>query len=202
MGNFFGYDTGRFEIDGANVDVNLHLASLAAALDYYPWRSVWRFSAGGLLYNGNRISAAGRVASGSSVDLNGTTFYSANPNPATGATPLTGAGSLTLHTWQPALTLSGGFGRFIPRSERHWSFPSEFGVVLMGPPAFNVNVAGWACLDKAQTQCSDVGNSTNPIAIQFNNALQSRLAKFRSTLNGVNIYPIFSYSVVYSFDVR
>ena len=202
MQNFFSYDSGRFEVSNVNVDANLRLRSTAAAFDWYPFRSVWRFSVGALFLNGNQITASTRIASGTSVKINGETFYSANANPATGATSLTGSGAIGLHTHNPALTLSGGFGRFVPRSNRHWSFPSEFGVAFTGPPTINLNMAGWACLDKAQTQCSNIGDATNPIAIQFNNAVQSRLTSIRKSVSGVEIYPLFSYSAVYSFNIR
>jgi hypothetical protein len=202
MQNLFTYTSGRFEISNVNVNATLHLRSTAAAFDWYPFRSVWRFSVGALFLNSNQISASTRIASGSSFKLNGQTFYSANPNPVTGAVPLTGSGVIGIHTHNPALTLSGGFGRFIPRSDRHWSFPSEFGVAFTGPPTANLSVAGWACLDKAQTLCGDVGDASNPVAIAFNNAVQTRLAKLRTSLSGIQIYPLFSYSAVYSFNIR
>ena len=202
MQNLFTYNSGRFELSNVNVNAQLRLRSTAAAFDWYPFRSVWRCSVGALFLNGNQISADTRIASGTSFKLNGQTFYSANPNPVTGAVPLTGSGVIGIHTHNPALTLSGGFGRYIPRSDRHWSFPSEFGVAFTGAPTVNLNVAGWACLDEAQTQCSDVGDPTNPPAIQFNNAVQTRLAKLRTALNSVRIYPMFSYGVVYSFNIR
>lgn len=202
MQNFFSYDSGRFELSNVNVDANLRLRSTAASLDWYPFHSIWRLSIGSLFFNGNQITAATRIASGTSVRINGQTFYSADPNPATGATPLTGSGILGFHTHNPALTLSGGFGRFIARAGTHWTFPSDFGVAFTGPPTVNLNLAGWACLDKAQTQCASVGNPASPVAIQFNNAVQARLAKFRASVSGIQIYPLFSYSVVYSFKFR
>lgn len=202
MGNFFGFDTGRFEIDGFNVDAKIHMASAAAALDWYPFGSVFRISPGVMFFNDNQVSGVSNIVPGTSVTIDGTDYYSAKPNPVTGATPLSGTGVLGLHTRQPAFTITGGFGKFIPRSNRHWSFPSEFGVVFTGAPTIDVNLSGWACLDARQTQCSNVGDPTNPIAIQFNNSLQGQLNKWRRDLNNVPVYPIFSYSVVYSFNIR
>lgn len=201
-GNFFNYDTGRFEVDGFNVDAKLHMASVAAALDWYPLGSVWRISPGVMFFNGNQLSGTGTITSGSSFQLENQTYYSANPNPATGATPLVGTGVLGLHTHTPAFTVTGGFGKFIPRSNRHWSFPSEFGVAFTGAPTINVNLTGWACLDARQTECSNVADPTSPIAIDFNDNLQARLNSWRRDLNKVQVYPIFAYSVVYSFNIR
>jgi hypothetical protein len=202
MGNFFNYNSNRFEVDVFNVNASLHLASAAAALDWYPFNSIWRLSPGVLFYNGNQISVAANVVSGKSFTLNGQDFYSATANTVTGATPLIVNGVLGLNTIKPAATISFGFGRFIPRSNRHWSFPSEFGIAYTGAPSVNVNTSGWVCMDPAQTQCSNLSSTTNSVAIQFNDALQSQLTKWRKDLSVVRIYPLFSYGVVYSFNIR
>jgi hypothetical protein len=202
MGNFFNYNSARYEVEGFNVTGNLHLASAAASLDWYPFNSIWRLSPGVMFFNGNQISMATNIVPGTSFSLNNQTFYSASTNPVTGATPLAATGVLGLNTTRPAATITGGFGRFIPRSNRHWSFPSEFGVAFTGAPTVNVNASGWACLDAAQTQCSNLGDSKNPVAIEFNSALQTALTRWRKDLSRVQIYPIFSYSVVYSFNIR
>ena len=202
MYNFFSYTTGRFEVEGFNVNANLHMASAAASLDWYPLGSVWRISPGLMFFNGNQMSGTTIIVGGTSFKIDGQTYYSANANAATGATPLTGTGVVSLHKNEPAFTIAGGFGKFIPRSERHWSFPTEFGVIFNGAPSVAVHASGWACTDLKQTQCSDLGDSTNPVAIQFNNALTTQLAKWNKDLGKVTIYPIITYSVVYSFDIR
>ena len=202
MGNFFSFDTGRFEVDGFNVDAKLHMASAAALLDFYPFGSVWRISPGLMFLNSNQLSGIGTITPGSSFQLENQTYYSASANPVTGATPLMGTGTLGLHTNRPAAMLTGGFGKFIPHSNRHWSFPSEFGVIFTGAPKINVNVSGWACLDAKQTKCSDVGDPANPIAIEFNDNLQTRINSWQRDLNKVPVYPVFSSSVVYSFNIR
>ena len=199
-GNFFHYNTCRFEIDGVNVDGQLHLASAAAKVDVYPWLSVWRLSAGLMFYNNNHLYAATRIADGTAFTLDGKTFYSASPNPATGATPVTGSGVFGLHRHRPAFVLSGGFGKFIPRTERHWSFPAEFGIVFMGAPTIDTNLTGWVCKDKAQTQCGSLADSANAVSASFNNALQSSLTRWRHDVSSFSLYPVFSYSVVYSFN--
>jgi hypothetical protein len=202
MGNFFSFDSGRFEVEGFNSDARLHLASAAASLDWYPFNSIWRLSPGLMFFNGNQISMTAEIVPGTSFKLNGQTFYSASANPATGATPVTGTGVLGFHTRQPAFTLAGGFGKFIPRSNRHWSFPSEFGVIFMGGASANVSTSGWVCTDSQQTQCSNITDPANPVSAQFNQALQAQLVKWRKNLSAFSIYPIFSYSVVYSFNIR
>jgi hypothetical protein len=202
MGSFFNFNSGQFEVDGFRATAQLHLASAAASLDWYPFNSIWRLSPGLMFFNGNQASMTALIVPGNSFKLNGQTFYSPSANAATGLTPLAGTGVLGFHTHEPAFTLAGGFGKFIPRSKRHWSFPSEFGVIFMGAPTADVTPSGGVCLDAAQTQCSNVSDSSNPVSVEFNSALQAQLAKWRQDLGKVQVYPIFSYSVVYSFDVR
>jgi hypothetical protein len=202
MGNFFSYNSSRFEIEGYNLNANLHLASAAVALDWYPFNSIWRLSPGLLFFNGNQISVTADIIAGTNLTLNNQNFWSANANSVPGATPLAASGVLGLNSIRPAATISGGFGRFIPRSDRHWSFPSEFGVAFTGAPSIIVNTSGWVCTNPALTVCGNLGSPTDPIAIQFNSALQSQLTKWRKDLSVVRVYPIFSYGVVYSFNIR
>jgi hypothetical protein len=200
--NFFNYNSGRFEVEGFNVNADLHMASAGASFDWYPMGSIWRVSPGLMLFNGNQFSGSTDIVAGTSFTIDNQTYYSAKPNAVTGATPLVGTGVVSLHKNEPAFTVAGGFGKFIPRSDRHWSFPTEFGVIFNGAPSIKINASGWACTDFKQTRCSDIGDPTNPIAIQFNNSLQSQLSKWNRELGKVTIYPLFSYSVVYSFDIR
>jgi len=90
MGNLFIYNSARFELEGFNVNANLHLASAAASLDWYPFNSIWRLSPGLMFFNANQLSVSAEVVPGSSFSLNSQTFYSASTNPATGSTPLVG----------------------------------------------------------------------------------------------------------------
>lgn len=202
MGNLLGINTGKVEVEGFEGQANFHLASVASSLDWYPLDSIWRLSVGALIYNGNQISMTTEIVPGTSFSLNHTTYYGATANPATGVIPLNGSAVLGIHRHEPAFTLSGGFGKFVPRSNRHWSFPSEFGVAFTGAPTINVNPAGWVCKDQAQTQCGNVSDTSNAVAVEFNNDLQATLTKWRKDLSAVSIYPLFSYSVVYSFNVR
>ena len=202
MGNYFNYNSRQFEIEGFRANADFHLSSIAAALDWYPFASIWRISPGVLFLNGNQLSGNTDIIPGNSFSLNNQTFYSANANATTGATPLQGSGSLALHSHSAAFTIAGGFGKFIPRSNRHWSFPTEFGVAFTGPPIASAKFTGWVCTDYAQTNCSNVGNSSTPAGAQFNGALQTALTKWNRDLALVKVYPLFSYSVVYSFNIR
>ena len=194
--NYFAYNPPRIEVDGYNVYPGIHLASGAALLDVYPGNIPIRLSAGLMFYNNNHVSGTLRFASDSSFTLNGQPFYAGGPN----ATPLTGTAAVEFHTIRPAPELTMGWGRYIPRSERHWSFPAEFGVIFSGAPSPSVGLSGTVCTDEALTKCGNAGDSTTEAGAEFNAALQAKLATWRRSLNGVKIYPVFSGGVSFSFD--
>jgi hypothetical protein len=199
-GSFFNYNT-SFTTSGFTADANLNLASAGASLDYYPFHAGFRLSPGVLFYNNNGLTATDTVAGGTSFTLNGDTFYSANPNSATGATPVNGNASLGLNSTKPSFTMTTGWGNLVPRSGWHISFPFEIGAAFTGSPTLNATLAGWACHDQAQTQCTNL-SSNNPIALQVQNDLKAQLAKWTNDLSPLKIYPILSVGVGYSFNVR
>jgi hypothetical protein len=199
-GNVFNHST-NFTSNGINATAKLNLASAGAAVDIYPFHVGFRLSPGVLFYNQNQLTAGAAVPGGTSFTLNGTTYYSANTNSGTGATPINGSGVLGLNTTKPAFTITTGWGNMIPR-KGHWSVPVELGVALIGAPTVNVNLGGWACYDQAQTQCANIGSATNPIAIAVQSNLTAQVAKWTSDLNPLKTYPIISVGVAYSFHLR
>ena len=198
---WFFYNTGHVEVSGVNAVGDFHFASMEMKLDWYPTKSMWRISPGMLFYNGNAASAHLELNAGTSFSINGTDYWSAHANPVTGATPLNGDVTFGLHKHTPAFTIAGGFGKYVPHSHRHWSFPTEFGVAFTGSPTLKVNLQGWVCSDKQQTQCSNIADPANPVGIEFQNNLHTAVAKWQRSLNSVDIYPIFSTAFMYSFDL-
>ena len=154
-----------------------------------------------MFYNGNQVTAATDVAAGTSFTLNGETYYSANANAATGAVPVNGTGTLGLSTTKPAFTITTGLGNMVP-SRGHWSFPFEVGVAFIGAPSVNVKLGGWACYDQAQTECTDISDANNPIAVAIQSNLTAQEAKWTSDLNPLKTYPIVAGGVSYSFHLR
>ncbi len=199
-GNVFGYST-TFTTEGIGADAKLNLKSAGAALDIYPFHKGFRISPGLLFYNQNQISATGNVPGGTSFDLNDETYYSANPNSTTGATPIHGNAIVSLHTTNPAFTITTGWGNTLPR-HGHWSFPFELGVALVGAPKVDVNMGGWACYNQAQTDCADLGNSADPNAAEIRENLNAQIAKWTNDIEPLKTYPIASFGVAYSFGLR
>jgi hypothetical protein len=199
-GSFFDQPI-HFTTNGFHADAEVKLASTRASLDIYPFHSGFRVSPGLMVYNQNRITATESIAAGSSFTLNGDTFYSDNANATTGAVPINGSALLNLHTTRPAFTITGGWGNPLARNG-HWSFPVEAGIALAGAPAVNVKLAGWACLDQAETQCANISNLNNPIAVQLQNDLQTEIGKWTKDLDPLKTFPIVKGGVTYSFSLR
>jgi hypothetical protein len=199
-GNLFDYST-NFTTSGINCDATVHLASIGAALDFYPFHSGFRISPGVLFHNQNQLTATAVVPAGTSFTLNNQTFYSATTNTSTGATPINGNGTLNLDTNKKAYTITTGWGNVIPRKGGHFSIPFEIGVALIGAPTLNVNLKGWACLDKAQTECSDFTSTTDPVAISAQSALKAQVSTWTNDLKLLRTYPIVSLGVSYNFRI-
>jgi hypothetical protein len=196
--DYFSFNSPRYDVDGVDIYPGLHLASGSATVDYYPFNAPIRLSAGLMFINTNHAAATLAAAPGANFTLNGQNFYAGGST--AGQAPLTGDVALAFHTIRPAPKLTFGWGKYIPRSERHWSFPSEYGVVFTGAPSISVALAGTVCTDPALTMCSNVADTSNPVGAEFNSALQARLASWRRGLNGIQIFPILTGGVVYSFD--
>jgi hypothetical protein len=199
-GNLFNY-TDTFITDGITANAKLNLSSAGAYADFYPFHSGFRLSPGVLFMNQNQITAVTDVQAGTSFTLNGSTYYSANANALTGATPVVGTGTLNLHTTKPAFAVTAGWGN-MARGDHHWSFPVDVGVAFIGDPSIKVNLSGWACYDQAQTECTDISDPNNPIAIAVQSNLTAQVAKWTNDLSPLKTYPILSAGVAYSFHVR
>jgi hypothetical protein len=200
-GSFFNYSA-NFTHNGITATAKLNLASARASLDIFPFRSGFRVSPGALFHNENQVTAAVAVPGGTSFQLNGQTFYSANSNSGTGATPMNGSGALSLNTNKTAFTMTTGWGNMIPRSGRHLSFPFEVGVAFIGAPTVKVNLGGWVCYDQAQTQCANIASATSPIANSLQTNLTAQVSNWTKDLNLLKTYPIVSGGLAYSFGAR
>lgn len=200
-GNGFPYST-TFTTNGFNAKAKLNLASAGIAGDIYPFHNGFRVSPGVLFLNNNKLTAASTVAGGTSFTLNGDTFYSATANSVTGATPLNANARLGLNTTKPAFTITTGWGNTIPHNGNHLSFPFEVGAAFIGSPSLTANLNGWACYDPAQTECTNVASTTNPIALQIQGDMNAQIAKWKNNLDPLKTFPIVSFGVDYSFGNR
>ena len=198
-GNLFSYSS-NFTTNGIPASAKLNLKSAGTAVDIYPFHKGFRISPGLLFYNANQATADAKIPGGTSFTLNNQTYYSANANPATGVRPVDGTGQMSLHTTNPAFTITTGWGNTLPR-KGHWSFPFEVGFAFTGAPSVKANLNGWACYDNAQTLCTDINSKTDPIALEIQSNLQTQVAKWTHDIEPLKTYPIASFGVAYSFGL-
>ena len=145
-------------------------------------------------YNQNRISAIGTPTPGTSITLNSQDFYADSVN------PINASANLGLNTRQKAFTITTGWGDMIPRKRGgHLSFPFELGAAFTGVPTLAMTLSGNACTiqaDAAINGPSCVNMATNALA---QSDLAAQLAKWKSDLNPLQVYPILSFGIAYDF---
>jgi hypothetical protein len=198
-GNALIYNVNNIQTNGITLGATARFASVQVALDVYPWaRHGFHVSPGLLPYNGNHISASANIPAGESLSLNDATYYSAFTNPATGAVPLAGNGKVVLNRYNPTPTLTAGWGNLLGR-KGHFTVPVEVGAAFIGHPTIGLNLSGWACIDQAQTMCANLGDATNPIAVQVQQNLSQQMESWKEKMKLLSTYPIISIGVGYSF---
>jgi|CZKL01.1.fsa_nt_gi hypothetical protein len=191
-GNILKINENNISTNGFNIDADLNLASAGASLDFYPWsRHGFRLSPGVLFYNQNGGTGTFTAQAGTSFTLNDFTYYASSTN------PVTGVGTLGLHSQNPAFTITTGWGNTIPRNGGHWSFPFELGIALIGSPAVNVALNSGQVCDSNGLNCVNVASDPT---VQAN--LQAQVDKYRNDLDPLKTYPIVSIGVAYSFRIR
>ena len=185
-GNFFDYGQ-TFNIDGVNYTAELHFNSGQVNLDWFPFGGAFHISPGMLIYK-NDLSAGANVPGGSTLTLGNQQYTSSSTDPAHGNAALTFP-----HTISPSLLL--GFGNIIPRSNKHWSVPFEFGAAYVGQTTVNINLAG--------TVCTTVGVTISCVNAATDPTTQANLKDEENTLNEdlkrVQVYPLISLGVSYKF---
>jgi hypothetical protein len=196
-GNFFNYTDNNISTNGFSLNGKVNLASAGASVDYFPFPDHgFRLSPGVLFLNQNQISANGNPTTGSKFTLNNQNFFAAAAN------PLSVSANLGLNARKPAFTATTGWGNMIPRKGGHWSFPVEIGAAFTGAPTLNMTLTGTACTNLADTLNngpSCVNMATNP---QAQSDLNAQLTKWKSDLNPLQVYPIFSFGVAYDFHSK
>lgn len=207
-GNYFNYTASNISTNGFdNISTNgfdlngkVNFATAGAALDIFPFpKHGFRVSPGVLFYNQNGITATATPQPGKSFSLNGYDYY---PDALTqAADPFQVNVNLGLNTHKQAFTLTTGWGNVIPRHRQnqlssHLTFPFELGVAFTGTPTLNMTLQGWAC-DGNGANCVNMATDTTA---QSN--LNDQLVKWQSDLDPWKVYPIFSFGVSYSFNLR
>ena len=92
--------------------------------------------------------------------------------------------------------LTTGYGRIVSRSEKHFSFPFEAGVVFIDQPKVFMSFAGGLC--------SADGTNCQPSATYpgFAEALAAQIVTWNKDVAPYHIYPILQGGVAYTFRIR
>ncbi|NMM28292.1 MAG: hypothetical protein HHJ12_13635 [Glaciimonas sp.] len=154
-------------------DFKLKLTTVDALLDYYPTSSNFRLT-GGLVYNGNKITANAKSNATGSYTLNNKIYDAASAGKIDGkidfrkVAPYLGIG------WGNAVAQDGG-----------WGFTSDLGVMFQGSPDTSLTNSGCTAL---QAICTDLANS---VAVE-NVSLADKASKFKA-------YPVLRVGLSYKF---
>jgi hypothetical protein len=185
-GDFFSYSL-TLENAGVNYDGNIDFRSVHAQVDWAPFRRhSFHVSPGVIFANGNQLNGSGTVPGGTSITVNDTNYYS------DAADPLRGTGAVTFNRVGPMVTV--GWGSWIPREGKHFSFPFELGFAYTGQPKIGLNVQGSVCENADSTNCSTV--NTDPT---FQENLNAQIKKVENDISFIRFFPLISGGVAYKF---
>ncbi|MDQ2834736.1 MAG: hypothetical protein M3Y50_13560 [Acidobacteriota bacterium] len=173
-----------FSLDGVGYDPKVHLKSVTATIDWFPWHGGFHISPG-ILYAKNNFDATVSVAAGQNFELGPQSFLNSV------ADPLHGTAALVFpHAVSPMLMM--GFGNVLPRrSSRHISVPFEFGVAYTGAAVIRVNLDG--------TVCTSDGCLSFASYPEAQSSLRQEINDLNEILKRVPVYPIVSVGFAYRF---
>jgi len=190
-GNVFDYEVKDISTNGFNIDAKVNMAAVGASLDFYPFATHGlRFSPGVQFYNKNAVSAVVTVDGNTKFSLNDVDFYSSTTN------PVQGTANIGLHTRNPAVTFTTGWGNMISRKGKHLSFPFEIGVAAVDTPAVDIVLNKGEVCDSTGIYCVNVATDTT---VQAN--LKAEIDKYKKDLEPLKVYPILSFGIAYSFGI-
>ena len=188
FGNHAAMTTHHYSQSDFSIVVNLEFANVGAMADAYPFHRPFRFSAGYLFYNGDRVRADLHAKQDAVFTINDIDWISDNADPVYGTGRLTLGGS--------GFLLTAGYGRMVSRSEKHFTFPFEAGVAFINTPAVTLNLAGQICTAQ--------GVNCQPAATfpGFADALAAQVAAWNQNAAPFHIFPIVEGGVSYTFRIR
>jgi len=188
FGNRASITTHHWSQEDFSIAVNAGFANVGAMADSYPFHKAFRFSAGYLVYNGNRVRADLHAKQNAIFTINDIDWISDNADPVHGTGRLTLGGS--------GFLLTAGYGRMVSRTEKHFSFPFEAGVVFIDTPRVAMSLDGQICTTQ--------GVNCQPVATYpgFADALAAQVASWNKNAAPFHVYPIVQGGVAYTFRIR
>jgi len=185
VGNFFDFNW-KFTDSGFYVVVNTELANTGVLGDFYPWKSL-RISPGLLFYNTDRLRGDVQAQNGATFTINNVNYSSLDSNPVHGIGRLLLAGR--------GFMAMAGWGHYVSRNEKRWSFPVEAGVAFIDTPVATFNLQGTVCQS---------GGNCQPAATfpGFQANLAAQVATWNNDVRPFHIYPIIEGGAAYTFSYR
>ena len=187
FGNYTNFDWKTNHQNGFYVVVNIGMANIGAMGDWYPWKSL-RLSPGVLFFNQNRVRGDFQAQPGSTFEINNVTYASQDSN------PVRGTGRLTLNG--TGFIATTGWGHYVSRSGKHWSFPFELGAAFINTPVVTFGLSG--------NVCDATGHNCQPAAtfpgLQSN--IDTQLASWNHRVSPFHVYPVVGGGATYTFRYR
>ena len=182
----------NFASEGWDIETLIHIASTGTSIDFYPFPNHGLHVSPGVLFH-NPFVVGAVVPLGStnapSFKLNGHTYYSST------AQPVSALADVNLRS--SAFTLTMGWGNVISHRSGRFYFPVELGVVFLGSPDVKMALNGGQLCDEQQQNCVDA--EKDPTLL---NNLQTQANKYKSNLDLLRTYPVFSFGVAYRFGMK
>ena len=186
LGDFTDFNY-KFTRSGFYIVLNIAMANTGALVDYYPWKGL-RISPGFLYFNTDNFSGTVTAQTGATITVNNVDYTSDN------ADPLRGAGHLLIGG--TGFIATAGWGHYVARNEKHWSYPFEAGAAFIGKPSATFSLQGDVCTVQG-TGCQPV--TTFP---GFESNLTAEVASWNRRVAPYRVYPVVEGGVAYTFGYR
>lgn len=169
--NGLKYDTTDTYQD-VEYDANLKLATGQLLFDWFPFSNNFRFSGGGM-YNGNKLTLAGKPSANGTYTFNGTTYNASDVG--------TVDGKVDFNKFAPYLGL--GYGRPVGKG---FSLTADLGVMFQGSPRSTLTAT-----------CGATASATDCAQLQSDIAAQQ--AQLDDDAQKYKYYPVVSIGLAYVF---
>ncbi|WP_460839210.1 hypothetical protein [Noviherbaspirillum agri] len=170
--NTFSYSYDE-DTEDASYDAKLKLRTFNALLDLYPTSTQFRLT-GGLVYNGNKITANAKPTAGGSYTFNGQTYNTSDVGEVDGTIDFRNLAPYVGIGWGNAVAKDKGLG-----------FTADMGVMFQGSP--DVNLRSRNCTVNTDT-CTDLAADL---------AVES--ADLRDKAKDFRYYPVIRVGLTYKF---
>ena len=168
--NYYRYDT-KGSTSSVDYKFKLDLNTIDALVDWHPLNNGFRVT-GGVLWNGNKITAKAK-AKGGTYTINGNTYNASQAG--------TVKGKIDFDDFAPYLGIGWGNA---PKS-KGWSFAGDLGIIFQGSPSASLK----------NQNCTLAGNACDQLAQDV--AVEKR--KLKDEVKDYRYYPVIRLGAVYRF---